>query len=75
MEKLRVASDHQDAAKAPAWENMIVSVLHDPAKSSYEQNVSQMQGSHWDTARKTAYDASIAMANDANNPTADVHYL
>ena len=68
-EKLRLASNHVAANTHPAWNNVIVSLLHDPAKSSYEQNLTKCQTVLWQAACKMAYDTSLAKATDPDAPT------
>ena len=46
-EKLRLASNHVAANTMQAWNNVIVSLLHDPAKSSYEQHLVAFRAPIW----------------------------
>jgi hypothetical protein len=69
LEKLRMASNHVNANTMEAWNNVVVSLLHDPAKSSYEQNLVKVRAPAWLTAKQAAYDAAIAAGADPDNPT------
>ena len=61
-EKLCLATNHVAANTMPALSNVTVSLLHDPAKSSYKQHLVSLRAPLWLTARQAAYDAIIAGA-------------
>ena len=69
-EKLRLATNHVAANTMTAWSNVLLSLLHNPAKSSFEQKLAVLKGNAWAAARVVAYNADItANANDANAPS------
>ena len=49
---------------------MLVSLLHDPAKSCYEQHLVAARAPLWPATNQAAYDAVIQGATDPANPTA-----
>ena len=70
-EKLRLASNHVLPATMDAWNNVLLTLLHNPAKSSYEQKLVTAKLNAWEAARQLDYANQITLnAQDANNPTA-----
>ena len=71
-EKLRLASNHVlPGDPMNAWNNVLLTLLHNPAKSSYEQKLVTAKLNAWEAARRLDYANQITLnGQDANNPTA-----
>ena len=62
VEKLRLASNHLEEAEMQAWNNVIISLLLDNARGSYEHHLIRICTPFWAAARIAARDA-VPVAN------------
>ena len=69
VEKLRLASNHINQDEMQAWNNVVLSLLLDVARGSYEHNLTTICRPFWAAAKIAARNA-VAIANPAH-PTAD----
>jgi hypothetical protein len=70
VEELRKANGHLTDDKAGAHNNIVVSLLHDTARSTYELGRDAAQATAWEAAKSAAYSAAINGSADPANPTA-----
>jgi hypothetical protein len=64
IEELRVANGHLTDASATAHNNIVMSLVHDTAKTGYEMGRNAARARSWERARKDAYTTALNAASD-----------